>query len=615
MSRDGKAARMARADALCTSITRFRISWLAVPAWLVLIASMGSITPALGQPYEAGLNMTDDAVRFATFNISLNRYAEGGLAADLAPGDDPQAHIIAEIIQRVDPDVILLNEFDYDASGQAVESFRDLYLESTYHGIDPVVYPYVFLAPSNTGIPSGHDLNNDGSTTGADDAYGFGYFPGHYGMVVLSKYPILTGLARTFQYFLWKDMPHALLPDDPNTPEAEDWYTPTELDIVRLSSKSHWDVPIQINNQVVHFLVSHPTPPVFDGAEDRNGKRNHDEVRFWSDYICPAASGYIYDDAGWYGGLPNDSRFVIAGDLNADPYDGDSYPGTPEQLLDNARINTTLTPSSLGGPDASTRQGGSNLSHTGDPAYDTADFADGGTSSGNLRADYVLPSANLTMLDARVYWLEDEDPLFWSLIGEYPFPGSDHRLTWVDLVVPDPELTPRIAQAVARRSHGDTSYDRDLLTPTAGQTMVVEGRIGGPEQFVITFDEPIQALTASPVMASIGAPGDISIAGNTLTVEYTGAVSGEILTLSFPGIADMTGGICTETLCLAILEGDTNDSGSVNIFDLLDVRNNLGQTITAERFRVDVQPDGATNIFDLLGVRNRLGRTSPGTCP
>ena len=88
---------------------------------------------------------------------------------------------------------------------------------------------------------------------------------------------------RTFQEFRWKDMPGAALPTDPAT--GAPWYTDEELDAVRLSSKSHWDVPIWTGRRTVHFLVSHPTPPVFDGAEDRNGRRNHDEIRFWADYL------------------------------------------------------------------------------------------------------------------------------------------------------------------------------------------------------------------------------------------------------------------------------------------------------------------------------------------
>ena len=93
----------------------------------------------------------------------------------------------------------------------------------------------------------------------------------------------------------------------------------------RLSSKSHWDVPVEVGGRTVHVLASHPTPPTFDGAEDRNGRRNHDEIRFWADYVRPGAgSGYIYDDAGGTGGLKPGSSFVILGDQNADPLDGDS---------------------------------------------------------------------------------------------------------------------------------------------------------------------------------------------------------------------------------------------------------------------------------------------------
>ena len=154
-----------------------------------------------------------------------------------------------------------------------------------HNGAAAIEYPYRFVAPSNTGIPSGFDLNNDGTVGGPDDAFGFGFFPGQFGMAVYSMHPIVLDDVRTFQTFLWADMPGALLPDDPATPEPADWFTADELDAVRLSSKSHWDLPIDIDGRIVHFLVSHPTPPVFDGPEDRNGRRNHDEIRFWADYV------------------------------------------------------------------------------------------------------------------------------------------------------------------------------------------------------------------------------------------------------------------------------------------------------------------------------------------
>lgn len=376
---------------------------------------------------------TDRDVRFATFNASLNRAAAGDLVKDLATPDNAQAKTIAEIIQRANPDVVLVNEFDHVAGGQAAELFRDNYLAISQNGAGAVHYPYYYVAPVNTGVPSGFDLNNDGKVDGPDDAWGFGLFPGQYGMVVYSKYPIDQRKVRTFQNFRWQDMPGALLPDDPTTGEKGGWYSRAELARFPLSSKSHWDLPIMIGNKRVHLLASHPTPPVFDGPEDRNGRRNHDEIRLWADYISGGKqASYLYDDQGRRGGLKPGERFVIVGDQNSDPNDGDSLPGAIQQLLDHPRVNTASTPASGGAPEASALQGLANATHISDPRFDTADFGDAIGSSGNLRADYVLPSRNLRILDSAVFWPTQSDPLS-RLTGVYPFPSSDHRLVWVDV--------------------------------------------------------------------------------------------------------------------------------------------------------------------------------------
>lgn len=149
--------------------------------------------------------------------------------------------------------------------------------------------------------------------------------------------------------------------------------------------------------------------------------------------MTPDAGGYIYDDDDVYGGLKPGEKFVIAGDQNSDPLDGDSIPGAIQQLLDNPRVNTTVTPDSLGAVEAAALQGGANATHLSDPRYDTADFADG--APGNLRADYVLPSRNLRITGAGVFWPVLDDPLS-RLTGTFPFPSSDHRLVWVDVMVP-----------------------------------------------------------------------------------------------------------------------------------------------------------------------------------
>ncbi len=400
-------------------------------AALATVLLMGAGAPAVAGPDHAHGHGeqrgkgTREPVRFMTYNASLNRGTEGQLREDLATADNAQAQAVAEVIQRTDPEILLINEFDYDPEGRSAELFHDNYLAVSQNGQNPVDYPYVYSAPVNTGVPSGLDLNQDGTVGGPDDAWGFGAFPGQYGMVVYSKHPIDTPNIRTFQDFRWADMPDNLLPAD--------YYTDEQAGQLRLSSKSHWDVPVRIGTKTVHVLASHPTPPTFDGDEDRNGRRNHDEIRFWADYVSDrAASSYIYDDEGGRGGLEPGSRFVVMGDQNSDPHDGDSWPGAIQQLLEHPRVQDPQ-PTSAGGPEAAARQGGANLSHHSDPAYDTADFNDD-PAPGNLRTDYVLPSKNLRVLEAGVWWPAPGEPGA-ELTGEYPFPTSDHRPVYIDIAI------------------------------------------------------------------------------------------------------------------------------------------------------------------------------------
>ena len=382
-------------------------------------------------------------IRVATFNAYLNRASEGGLIADLSAPDNAQARAVAEIIQRTAPDVLLLQEIDYDAEGRAVALFQEKYLAVSQNGAAAAIYPYVYAGPVNTGVHSGHDLDRNGaivSTPGAEnyggDAFGYGGFPGQFGMALLSKYPIDKDGIRSFQYFLWKDMPGAMLPDDPSTEENGDWYAPPALAEFPLSSKSHWDIPIVVGGKAVHILAGHPTPPVFDGEEDRNGRRNHDEIRFWADYVSPDRATYIYDDAGAPGGLAAGERFIVLGDMNADPFDGDGIAGSAGQLLDHPVIGKAPAPVSRGAAEQAALQGGANLTQEGPPGADTSDFGDDAEKSGpgNLRLDYVLASASgLRAAASGVFWPAPDEEGY-ALVGPgYPVVSSDHRLVWADI--------------------------------------------------------------------------------------------------------------------------------------------------------------------------------------
>lgn len=375
--------------------------------------------------------MTDEkaaiTIRFATFNVSMEatnytteKPSSAVLERELASGENQQIKNIAEIIQRVRPDVILLNEFDLLPEEKGVGVFKLNYLERSQGEQAPLHYPYQYVSTVNTGVPTPYDLNNDGkkSRYGAD-AYGFGFFEGQYGMVLLSKYPIQHKQVRTFQYFKWKDMPNYQPVFKPGTKEP--WYNAEAWANFRLSSKSHWDIPITVDGQTIHALAMHPTPPAFDGEEDRNGKRNHDEIRLFADYIDATKSAYIYDDKGGKGGLNREntvlSRFVLMGDFNAADVGDKHRDGVIEQLTESPLVNNSIIPTSRGGDESS-----------GDV------FSDRYTAYWGARADYVLPSTfGFKVLEAGVFWPSRESSLF-RLVKERKT-SSDHRLVWVDLVL------------------------------------------------------------------------------------------------------------------------------------------------------------------------------------
>ena len=366
-------------------------------------------------------------LRVATYNSSLFDEDTGGLVARLELGN-AQARKIAAVLQRVRPDIVLLNEFDYDASGRAADLFQQRYLEvAQAGGGEPLHYPHRYLAPVNTGVPSGLDLDGNGETDGVgrdrgNDAWGYGLHPGQYGMLVLSRFPIDAAAVRTFQLLKWRDMPGARRPMDPAT--GKPFHADAVWEQLRLSSKSHWDVPIETPVGTLHLLASHPTPPTFDGPEDRNGKRNADEIRLWREYISPGAKPWLCDDAGRCGGLAADVRFVIAGDLNNDPVDGDGHHDAILELLEHPRVLRMATPRSAGGEAKARDYAAAGILRRGSPAHVTGDF---GPRVGALRLDYVLPSSGFALAGSGVFWPAPGDAD--AAIAD----GSDHQLVWVDL--------------------------------------------------------------------------------------------------------------------------------------------------------------------------------------
>ena len=298
---------------------------------------------------------------------------------------DPQVLAAAQVISAAAPDVILLTGFDWDLNGLALVEFGKILAESGH----PM--PYSFSARPNSGLATGLDLNGDGRKGRADDAQGFGQFSGQNGMAILSRMPL--GDVIDYTDFLWRDLPDNLMPALSDDIAA----------IQFLSSTAHWDVEVQTSSGPLHLLAWSATPPVFDGPEDLNGRRNHDEALFWLHH------------------LP-DAPYILLGNINLDLVDGD---GRPDAI--HALLQATQDPQPQGAYQPP--QTGINQRQKGDPRLDTAVFAD--DAAGNLRVDYVLPARSLTIIRSAVVWPTPDDPM--AIAVET---ASNHRLVWVDIEMP-----------------------------------------------------------------------------------------------------------------------------------------------------------------------------------
>ncbi len=255
---------------------------------------------------------------------------------DILRGGDAQITAALDAITALDADILVLAAVDYDAGNAALAAFNDRL---------PRPYPHIAALRPNSGVPSGHDLDGNGRRDEARDAIGYGTFPGQGGMAVLSRLPL--GESRDFNAFLWRDLPGNLRPEG-------------QPDDLPLSTSGHHDTAVTLpDGRALHLMTWHATTPAFDGPEDRNGRRNHDETAFWS-HLLASALPFAAPQA----------PLIVIGQANADPTRGD---GRPEA------INALLTNPMLQDPG-----GGA-----------TVDY--GGTI-GALRVAYILPSAGVSVL-------------------------------------------------------------------------------------------------------------------------------------------------------------------------------------------------------------------------
>ncbi len=105
-----------------------RIASPLLAACTALLLTACAATTQHSTDMDAMASMPSNTLRVASYNTSLYDENAGGLIARLQLGN-AQARKIAAVLQRLRPDIVLLNEFDYDASGRAADLFQRRYLD------------------------------------------------------------------------------------------------------------------------------------------------------------------------------------------------------------------------------------------------------------------------------------------------------------------------------------------------------------------------------------------------------------------------------------------------------------------------------------------------------
>ncbi len=324
----------------------------------------------------------------ATFNTELARDGPGLLVRDLVKGNSEDILAVLDALEAVQPDIVLLLDIDHDHDHISARMLRDALKD---RGLD---YPYFVAERPNSGLRTTLDLNGDGRIGDPQDAQGFGYFAGQGGMLLLSK--LRLGEVRDHSDVLWADVANA---NPPRRSDGQLFPSDAAFARQRLAYVAHWQIPVLLPRSPPLTLTAlHATPPVFDGPEDQNGRRNADEL------------GYAL-------AMMPDTPLALIGTLNLDPFDSEGQLSAIHRVLAHPALQDPLQSNDLG-REKTQRDGKVNSDHSGDPRLDTADWTD--TGPGNLRVDYVLPGAKFDVVASGLHW-----------------PASGRRaVVWADIRLP-----------------------------------------------------------------------------------------------------------------------------------------------------------------------------------
>lgn len=343
------------------------------------------------------------SVRIAQFNVQALSTEK------LSNPTNPQVQAVTEIVARFDPDILCIEEIEYDAESVPVADQVPGRFDGGAQNAERLA---AALNDATPGAPYQHTLitlgNGGFAWTGPDHGVeefgsrGAGEFAVlNYGIV--SRYPILEDQVQVVTDVPWLDLP------DNVTAQMQSEIGATVPEGYPLFSKALVIAPIDVDGQVLVLVLLHPVPPIIYPTWPY---RNRDELggaRALLDGLLPGVAP-----------LPDGARFVLVGDFNADPDDGDSLPGAIQQLLDHPRL-VPYQP-----------EGAGTLGHHPERNTNVSDCPSttpiDPTASFQLQLDYLMPSTTIgEPLDGGVFFPAEAADF------DLACRASDHMMLWADL--------------------------------------------------------------------------------------------------------------------------------------------------------------------------------------
>jgi alkaline phosphatase D len=337
-----------------------------------------------------------------------------------------QVNAAADVIARFDAEILSINEIQYDladvpiaglpgapAAQPGAISFdgdpagNAARLAKRVAAVDPELdYAHAIMFLGNSGFAY------TGATGGHAELEmrGFGEFNGRYNSALLSKHPIRTGDVRVIHDYPWRDVPGNSIA------ELEATLGIAVPDDFPIFEKALHVVPVEIETgAVVYFVLAHP---VSSGFSALNPYRNRDELHAIALYLSGELPGVEP--------LPPDAHFVVVGDLNSDPEDGDGGGGI-RSLIEHPRIDAHF-PEGRGGSEGMHPERNTFLSGCG---RETGPIVANPATKLQLQLDYLLTSTTLgDPMASSIYWPHHvQQPAEYALTCY----ASDHRFVWMDL--------------------------------------------------------------------------------------------------------------------------------------------------------------------------------------